>query len=157
MSYIDRNLLPDERILFRVKKHWIIFFVPVVMTIFSCYASNYLHQNDILVKVEYAPWAITLIFWAYYGLEYLSSEYAVTNKRVMMREGFFVRHGNEMRLSAISQVNVDQSLLGQLLNYGAVSINAFGAFDSYTLISSPFRFQQIVNQQIDAQAGGSRT
>jgi hypothetical protein len=46
-------------------------------------------------------------------------------------------------------VNVDQSLLGQLLNYGIVSINAFGAYDSFTLISHPGEFQKYVNQQLD--------
>lgn len=77
------------------------------------------------------------------------SEYAVTNKRVMMREGFFFRHTNEMRLSTISQVNVNQSLLGQLLNYGIVTLMAFGAQDSYTIISQPNQFQRYINQQAD--------
>lgn len=149
MSYIDRNLLPDEKILFRTKKHLIIFFFPMVLAIFSIYATNYMHHNFILTKVEFAPWVVTLIIWCYVGLEYLTSEYAVTNKRVMMREGFFNRHANEVRLATISQVNVDQSLLGQLLNYGIVSINAFGAYDSYPTIDHPFEFQKYVNQQLD--------
>jgi uncharacterized membrane protein YdbT with pleckstrin-like domain len=82
-------------------------------------------------------------------LEYGTSEYVVTSKRVMMREGFFTRHTNEMRVGAISQVNVDQSLFGQILNYGTVSIQAFGAFDSFPMIARPIRFQQCVNEQLD--------
>ena len=149
MSYIDKNLLQDERVLFRTKKHLIIFFFPLVWTIFCVYATSYMRGNLLLAKVEWAPWLLALIFWAYVWLEYKTSEFAVTNKRVMMREGFFYRHANEIRLSAISQVNVDQSLLGQMLNYGIVSINAFGAYDSYTMISQPFQFQKFVNQELD--------
>jgi uncharacterized membrane protein YdbT with pleckstrin-like domain len=149
MSYIDKNLITDERILFRTKKHIIVFFYPVVLTIFSFFASDYMQSNLVLAKFQWAPWLVTLIFWLYVWLEYATSEYAVTNKRVMMREGFFHRHANEMRLSAISQVTVDQSLVGQLLNYGVVTINAFGAFDSFSKISHPAAFQKYVNEQGD--------
>lgn len=149
MSYLDRNLLPDERILFRTKKHIIIFFFPGILTVFSIYAMGYMSSNPILSKLMFAPWVVTLIFWAYTWLEYVTSEFAVTNKRVMMREGFFNRHSTEMRLTTISQVNVDQSLTGQLLNYGTVSLNAFGAFDAFSLIAKPYVFQRSVNDQLD--------
>jgi uncharacterized membrane protein YdbT with pleckstrin-like domain len=152
MSYIDRNLLSDERIVFRTKKHLIIFLYPLIWTLFSFYATAYMYADPMLIKMAFAPWLIAAIFWSYAGLEYLTSEFAVTNKRVMMREGFFTRHTNEMRLASISQVNVDQSILGQILNYGMVSINAFGAFDAYSLIAKPFLFQKAVNEQLDQVA-----
>ena len=149
MSYIDNNLLSEERIVFRTKKHLIIFFVPILLTFAAILASFYMKDNYVLVKFIWAPWMIALLFWSYSGVDYLFSEYAVTNKRVMMREGVFNRHANEMRLTAISQVNVDQNIIGQMLNFGIVSINAFGAFDSYALIASPSAFQRAVNEQLD--------
>lgn len=153
MSYLDRNLLPDERILFRTKKHWIIFLTPAFLTVFFLYATDYMQHNPILIQVVWVPWVIALIFWLYVWLEYLTSEFAVTNKRIMMREGFFVRHTTELRLATISQVNVVQSLIGQLLNYGTIFINAFGATDGYTLIAKPFLFQKYVNEQLDRVVG----
>jgi uncharacterized membrane protein YdbT with pleckstrin-like domain len=149
MSYITKNLLPEEQILFSTKKHIIIFIYPLLWTLFSMVASSYMVTNDILAQLAWAPWLLALLFWCYAGLEYLFSEFAVTNKRVMMREGFFYRHSNELRLATISQVTIDQSLLGQILNYGTVSINAFGAFDSYNIIAKPFTFQKNVNEQLD--------
>lgn len=149
MTYLDKNLLKDERILFRTKKHMIIFFLPIVWTIFSQFASTYMQADPILVKVQWAPWLLAFIFWSYVGLEYATSEFAVTNKRVMMREGFFYRHMNETRLTTISQVNIDQSLLGWMLNYGTVSINAFGAYDAFTLVAKPIVFQKVVNEELD--------
>jgi uncharacterized membrane protein YdbT with pleckstrin-like domain len=149
MSYIDNNLLPGERIIFRTRKSKILFIWPLILAILSVMVSNYMMHNTILKTVVFAPWVVTGIFWVYSLLEYYTSEYAVTDKRVMMREGFFARHANEMRLTAISQVNVDQNLFGMMLNFGTVSINAFGAFDSYPQISYPFDFQRSVNQQLD--------
>lgn len=153
MSYIDKNLLPDERILFRTKKHLIIFLPTLVLAIFSIVAFKYMHANQILQLVEWAPSVIVLLIGSSAGLNYLFSDFAVTNKRVMMREGFFFRHANELRLATISQVNIDQSLLGQILNYGTVSLNAFGAYDAYTMVADPFVFQRAVNEQLDKLTG----
>lgn len=149
MGYIDKNLLSDERILFRTKKHLIIFFYPIVWTILSSYAYVYMRENALLSQVAFAPWLVAAILWLYSWLEYVTSDFAVTNKRVMMREGFFTRHSNELRLAAISQVNINQSLIGQIMGYGDVAINAFGAFDTFTYISKPNDFQRHVNQQLD--------
>jgi uncharacterized membrane protein YdbT with pleckstrin-like domain len=149
MSYIDSNLLPDERIIFRTKKSPILFLFPALLLIFCAYASNLMGQNQILHNVQWVPWVVTILIWSAVGLNYYTSEFAVTNKRVMMREGFFTRHANEMRLTTISQVNVEQSLIGQMVGYGSVSINAFGVSDDYTLISNPNKFQQAVNEQLD--------
>ncbi len=157
MSYIDRNLLPDERILFRTKKHLIIFFYPVIWLVFCAFAAPYMAANPILQHVGWVLWVVAVLLWSVVGLGYYTSEFAVTNKRIMMREGFFTRHANEMRLTAISQVNVYQNLIGQMMGFGTVSINAFGAFDSYTLISHPGSFQRSVNEQIDkALASGAK-
>lgn len=151
MGYIDQNLLPDERIHCRTKKHLILFFYPVVLTILSVFATAYMQDNPLLTKLVLAPWVVTGLLWAHVLLDYLSSDYAVTDRRVMMREGFFIRHANEMRLSTISQVNIDQSLIGQILGYGTVSIHGFGAVDSYPLIARPYEFQRSVQLQMDQQ------
>lgn len=154
MSYIDRNLLPDEQIIFRTKKHLVIFFFPILVLILCAYASVYMGGNQILSRVQWVPWVVTILIWGCVGLNYYTSEFAVTNKRVMMREGFFTRHSNEMRLTAISQVNVDQNIIGSLADFGTVSINAFGVSDFYSMINHPILFQKAVNEQLDKAASG---
>ncbi len=159
MSYIDKNLLPDEKILFRTKKHIILFFYPLLCTIIIIYFAHlsktvftiFSGLQSLPFTVNGILGGIALIYWLYAWLEYRFSDFAVTNKRIMMREGFFYRHTREMRLNTISQVDVDQSLLGQLLDYGILSINAFGAYDSFTLIAKPYAFQKCINEQIDRQ------
>ena len=149
MNYIDRNLLPSEKIIFRTKKHRIIFFYPTILALFAIYATMYMQSNPFLAQIVFAPWFIVVIYFANIGLQYLTSEFVLTDKRILMREGFFYRHTNETRLSSISQINVDQSLLGQVLNYGSVTILAFGAYDAFTVVDRAILFQQAVNQQLD--------
>ncbi|MFZ2315215.1 MAG: PH domain-containing protein [Gammaproteobacteria bacterium] len=148
MGYFDQNLVPDERILFRTKKHVIIYLWAVVWTLFSVVAVEYMYSNPILANLAFLPWILSAFLWAQAWLMYVTSEFAVTNKRVMMREGFFFKHANELRLNTISQINIDQSLLGQWLNYGTITVNSFGGRDAYSLIADPLKFQRVVNEQV---------
>lgn len=158
----NAKLLPDERVLFQTKKHVIIFFYPLIWTLVVAlvvalvvppqFFSTMMEQLRLpaILNPMLFIWGSVAVFWGYIWLQYAVSEFIVTNKRLIMREGFFNRHIQELRLPTISQVNVDQSLVGQLLDYGIVSVNAFGVYDSFTVIAKPNQFQQKVNEQLDS-------
>ncbi len=140
-NYIGKNLLPDEKILYRTKKHWIIFLIPLFLTLMTVFF--FLNINPFVVKISYILAIITILHWFNQFLLYYASEFAITDKRVMMREGFFYRHTNETRLSAISNVGATQSLLAQALSYGTVFINTFGGeTDKFTELDQPILFQK---------------
>lgn len=140
-NYISKNLLPDEKILHRTKKHWIIFLTPTVLTIMTLFF--FLNTNPFLVMASYVLAIVTLLHWMNQFLLYYASEFAITDKRVMMREGFFYRHTNETRLSSVSNVGATQSLLAQMLSYGTVFINTFGGeTDTFTELDEPVKFQK---------------
>jgi uncharacterized membrane protein YdbT with pleckstrin-like domain len=168
MSYIDNNLLPDEKILFRTRKHFIIFYVPVVLLIiaalFCLQTPLTAHINatfdqsfarvPYLQNIHNLPAFAFVILAAYSSLQpfllYTTADYAVTNKRVIMREGFFERRISDTRLSTISHVSVDQGPLAQAMNFGNITINSFGGTgDNFTLISKPNEFQKAVHAQLD--------
>lgn len=149
MTSIEANLLADEQVQFRTKKHLIIFFFPVLAVIISVYAFQFMHANMILTKVEWAPSLIALIYFLFVWLDYITSQFVVTNKRIMMREGFFVRHSAELRIGTISQINVEQSLIGQIFDYGMISMAAFGAADTFSMIAHPLTFRKYANEQLD--------
>jgi uncharacterized membrane protein YdbT with pleckstrin-like domain len=149
MRSIDNNLLPGEQILFRTKKHVMVFFYPLLAAIVGVYAYNFLQTNPILAQVAWVPGLVALIFWLAVWLEYLTSEFIVTNKRIIMREGFFFRHTAELRVNTISQINISQNLMGQLLDYGTVSLNTFGAFDIFTMLAHPYAFRRFATEQTD--------
>lgn len=140
-NYINKNLLPDEKILYRTKKHWIIFLIPVFLTAITAFF--YFNSNLYVVRIAPILGIVTVLYWFNQGLLYAASEFAITDKRVMMREGFFYRHTNETRLSAIANVGTTQSLLAQVLNYGSVFINTFGSeTDIFTELDEPIQFQK---------------
>lgn len=147
MSYIDNNLLQGEKILYRTKKHLIIFLAPVFWTL--AIAIFYLHPQPMINKFAFIPTIIAAIYWCNQLLMYYFSEFAITNIRIMMREGFFFRHTNDTRLAAIANITVNQSLLGQALDYGTVFINSFGGeSDPFREIDSPVKFQKLLQSQL---------
>jgi uncharacterized membrane protein YdbT with pleckstrin-like domain len=170
MSYIDNNLLPGEKILFRTKKHFIIFFMPAVFVALAFFLTlnfkipdtingtlnQISHQVPFLNQVPHLAAVFMLLLAAYSGIlkgiTYLSSDYVVTNTRVIMRQGFFDRYVCDMRLNTVANVSVDQNLIAQALNYGSVAINGFGgATDYFYEIANPVALQKAVNSQLDAR------
>jgi uncharacterized membrane protein YdbT with pleckstrin-like domain len=147
-NLIEKNLLPDEQIVYQTRKHFIIFFAPVIWTIATIILL--FNSNPLIVKVALAPGIVAALAWLNQWLDYITSVFVVTNKRVMMKEGFFTRHANELRLATVSNMTVNQSLLGQLLDYGIVVINPFGGNnDIFRDIAHPFEFQKQTQTQLD--------
>lgn len=148
MPSIEKNLLSDEQILYRTKKHYIIFFTPVVLFIASFFF--FFNPNPLIGKVGFLPLLAAVLTGINQYLIYLSSDFVLTTRRILMQEGFFYKHTNEMRLATIANINVNQSLLGQALNYGTVIVHAFGGDpDPFTEIASPNEFQRQVQEQLD--------
>ena len=147
MSYIDKNLLPGETITFRTKKHLIVFFFPLFWTVVI--GLFYLQPNPIIHKLAFIPAIMAIFYWINQYLVYRFSEFAVTNIRILMREGFVYRHTNDTRLASIANVTVNQSLLGQALDYGTLFINSFGGeSDPFREIQSPALFQKHLQAEL---------
>ncbi|SRR5579883_315901 len=148
MRTLDSSLLPDEKILFRTQKHYIVFLPAIMMTAIAFYFV--FNHAELVAKYAIFVEIAALLTWINNFLIYVTADFAVTDKRIIMKEGFFFRHTNEMRLMAIANASVDQSLLGQILNYGTVFIHTFGGDrDPFTLIARPNEFQKYLQKQLD--------
>jgi uncharacterized membrane protein YdbT with pleckstrin-like domain len=54
------------------------------------------------------------------------TEIAITNRRVIYKNGFVWRQTNEMNVDKVESVQIDQSILGRMLDYGDVTILGTG-------------------------------
>ena len=50
------------------------------------------------------------------------TEIAVTDQRVIYKRGFICRQTAEMNMDKVESVDVDQSILGRLLDYGTIHV-----------------------------------
>ena len=76
-------------------------------------------------------------------IKYKTTELAVTNKRVITKIGLISRHTLELNLSKAESIQINQSLLGRLCNYGSLQINGTGtAHTPINGIRSPLEFRR---------------
>ena len=82
-------------------------------------------------------------------IKYSTSEYAVTNKRVIVKLGLVQRDSSETLLSKVEAIAVDQTIPGRMLGFGTITITGTGGTkESFPRISSPMEFRRQVQAQI---------
>lgn len=67
-----------------------------------------------------------LFFFILAFIRYLTTELAVTDKKVIAKFGFIQRDTVELLLSKAESVQVKQSILGRILNYGTIIVSGAG-------------------------------
>jgi len=89
-------------------------------------------------------------------LRYLTSELALTNRRVVAKYGFVTLRTQEIRLEKIESVSVHQDISGRLLNYGSVIITGTGgSHDTMPDIPDPVVFRTRFAEALDGLASGT--
>lgn len=151
MSYIDSVLLPDERILYRGKMHWIVFLQPLLWLGVTILLSL---QDSLLILLAYITGVVTIITAISALTQYTGSEYAITNKRVLVKTGVIRRYSVELLLKRIEGIQIKQSFLGRLFDYGTIIIiGTGGTRDPFYLIENPLRFRNEVQKEIEKIQG----
>ena len=75
----------------------------------------------------------------------LGTEIAVTDKRIIYKVGLIARRTEEMNVSKVESVDVDQGISGRLLGYGSVSIRGTGAsWEPLTRIAAPLALRNAI-------------
>ncbi len=88
-------------------------------------------------------YGLGLIFWAIAIMRYMSTELVITNKKIISKFGLIKRDTIEMLLPKIESIQVNQSVLGRILNYGSVVVSGAGNPQAPVPgISSPIEFRK---------------
>ena len=107
-------------------------------------------------------WAsmLLLLMVVYFGLtawvRFISTEYGVTNKRVVMKSGLIQRDAFDTFLTRVEGIKVQQSILGRILNYGTlVVVGTGGTQDAFYSVPSPLHFRRVIQEQMDREMSDS--
>jgi uncharacterized membrane protein YdbT with pleckstrin-like domain len=153
MSYLDDHLLSGERIVYRARLHWTIFLTSIVVVLLG------IGLAILLQVVEPAYWfaglalaGVGLLLAIGPAIRYVTSEFAVTDKRVLGKVGFIERESDETLLSKIEAIAVDQGMIGRMLGFGTLMITGTGGTrEVFSSISDPLQFRRQIQSQIIAQ------
>ena len=113
--YINNHLVKDENVEYETYYHWITF---------------------ISLRALFTLFILPII-------DNWTSEFAITNKRVIIKTGLISRKTIEMNLHKIESVTVNQSILGRILGYGDLQIiGTGGTREKFKNIKNPITFRK---------------
>jgi len=149
--YIDEILQPGEEVLYSTNAHWV-FYLPaiaawiVAMILFVLSRATIVEGVILLCLSASAVVAIVALYWtARAWFHRTTTETDVTNKRVVHKTGFIKRRTFEIALDKIESVDVNQSIMGRILNYGDVTILGVGeGKETISTIAAPLSFRNAI-------------
>lgn len=160
-SYAQKTLLQNEKILFYSRPHGAIFFVSFLWLLCSIFLLGFhpkVFSGFVFFKIPinvifgFAVLIIALFQSFLVFISYISSEYVVTNKRVLMKVGLIQRHSLEIFVSKIESIYIDQSITGRIFNFGTIVICGIGSSkDVFNYIPDPLRFRQLIQGQTEKE------
>jgi uncharacterized membrane protein YdbT with pleckstrin-like domain len=146
MGYVDSNLLPNEQVTYRARLHRIIYLFPcciLAVAVPVSIAGGWIAGAVLCV--------IGLILLVPPWIRSVSSEFAITNKRVLIKIGLIRRHSLELLLQKVEGIGVDQGLLGRILGFGTITVSGVGGTkEAFRMISNPLEFRRQVQASLSA-------
>jgi uncharacterized membrane protein YdbT with pleckstrin-like domain len=148
--YIDDILQPGEKVLYSTNAHWI-FYLPAIAfwtaALVFLVLSRMVADTPELICLALATIALLAgLYWAAKAwFHRWTTETDVTNLRVVHKTGFIKRRTFEMSLDKVESVDVNQSILGRLLDYGNVTVRGVGeGAETIQTIASPLAFRSFI-------------
>jgi len=124
MSYVDSNLMSEEHVVYTARVHWCVFIPGLAfLAIWLMQVAAFgVRDNPMVFIFFYAAG----FFLVRAQLIRMTTELAVTTKRVIARFGVIRQHSIELNLSKVESFEVVQGMFGRMLGYGTISVNETG-------------------------------
>jgi uncharacterized membrane protein YdbT with pleckstrin-like domain len=133
MSYIYSNLKDNEKLAFKSSQSikslffwsFIFGFIGLVLVLLKGFVII-MGVSSTGYNLYLIYWSILLFFVIKNLITYFTTEYGITSNRVISKEGLIRRDIEEINLSSIESINVNQTIIGRILNYGTIVISGRG-------------------------------
>jgi uncharacterized membrane protein YdbT with pleckstrin-like domain len=157
MSYVDGHLLPGETVAFRTRMHWKVYVGPLLLSLLVAIPLViWALKSDNKVLALLPPILIPIALLPAW-VRRRSSEFAVTNKRVIAKVGVMQTRSVELLLGKVEGIAVNQGLSGKIFGFGEVVITGSGGTkEDFAGIQAPLDFRQAVQAATDASMGSAR-
>jgi uncharacterized membrane protein YdbT with pleckstrin-like domain len=157
MSYVDSNLLEGEQVVYRTRLHWKLFVAPVLFALIVAIPLAWIALYGTWGAFAWIPAVLALLWLLSVAIKRHSSEFVVTNKRVLMKVGVFTTRSIELLLSKVEAITVHQSLTGRILGYGDIVLTGSGGTkEPFATIQSPLAFRNAVQAASDARMSAAQ-
>jgi uncharacterized membrane protein YdbT with pleckstrin-like domain len=126
MKFIKNTITENELILEEIHLHWMI-------------------KLNIIICILLSFLIIPIFFAISLYIKLISTEQAITDKRIIVKTGFISRKTEEMILSKIETVEIEQSLFGRIFGFGTIKITGIGnSILLFKDIDNPLEIKKII-------------
>jgi len=148
MKYVTRVLQPGEVVVHQSHLHPLIFLPAVLflaIAVVFLVAAVMVERTEVQLAclIGAAVFALfALVSWFRAWIRRITTELAVTDRRVIYKSGLLSRHTLEMNRSKVESVDVDQSILGRMFGFGTIILRGTGgSLEPMRMISDPLVFR----------------
>ena len=151
MSYVKSVLQPGESVIAIGRLHWIIYGWAILSLVAGIalvwWESVVWPTHDLLIAVTAMTFGVlfvALFFYAWF-IRWIS-EFAVTDRRVILKRGFIWRETEEMNMDKVETVDITQTIPGRILGYGNIRVTGTGGTNdiSEERIADPFALRNAI-------------
>ncbi len=143
MGYVDEHLMSGETIIYQTKLSWTEYLKGFIILVLGL---NLFDGGGLFGSL------LIFISILMIGLTYLrinTSEFAVTDKRVLIKVGILKTQSLETMLDKVEGIHVHQGIIGKIANSGSIIVKGIGGTNNpFSNIDKPFEFRNAVNEQI---------
>jgi uncharacterized membrane protein YdbT with pleckstrin-like domain len=152
MAYIDEILEPGEKVVFKTRMSWTLYgpaivyaLIALALTFFATSIAGFGVAAFIIAALAALSALAALASFLRAWFRRWTTEIAVTDRRVVLKRGFIRRHTVEMNMQKVESVDVDQTQLGRIFNYGTVTIKGTGStLESLRMIDHPLKLRSSI-------------
>ena len=171
MKFIrKKNMQESEELLYVPGLHWMYTTRPMVLSlpyflvllICWCYVKNYAGSccllgnfsepllYSVIKNLFLAGIIIVLLVFVWRIFQYLTTEYGVTNKRLIIKKGICRITITEIPFDRIETITCVQGILGRIFKYGTVFISGIGGtLPVFFMVSKPFALRRKIADIIE--------
>ena len=129
MRYVEQTLSGNESIEYIAKFHW------------------FYTATAVVVLVLLGPFLIGIIIFFVMMIKKWTTEIVLTNHRFVFKTGWIARSTEEIPLHRLEEVNLRQSILGRILDYGKLVVSGVGVGRiELPPIDAPLEFRKAINE-----------
>jgi uncharacterized membrane protein YdbT with pleckstrin-like domain len=159
MSYIERLLACDERIVRITREHWITLLSAILVDIAISIVIVGLSVLGIIASPPWTWFGLLLLvvpvghlifrLWVWWNRQYV-----VTGRRIIQVTGNFNKRVSDTALEKINDILMEQTALGRLLGFGDIEIisGSESGIDVFHRIADPIGFKNEIFDQKEALA-----
>lgn len=160
---IDEYLLPTERRVIRVRQHWAYMWKHVTQTalflLVMVLIQRLVQHTVLLDNLTFYLALVAVLRFTILTILWWIERIVITDKRVMLAEGFIVHKVGMMPLSKVTDLTFERSIGGRMMGYGTLIVESAGQIQALNRIDympRPEEVYEALSELVFGEKGKTR-